>query len=111
MLYVPPILDLDGQCGDWTRDELGEMDHRFVAAVERAFELGLESRAAASATYAVNSKQRADEIAVELAWRFFRDAKFDVPAAAILVRCPGVAPERVREGIRRRFVSWIGAAR
>jgi hypothetical protein len=74
MLYVPPILDLDGQCGDWTRDELEEMDHRFVAAVERAFELGLESRAAAAATCAVNGKQRADEIAIELAWRWFADA-------------------------------------
>src|SRR5262249_935898 len=50
MLFVPPILDLDGQCGDWTRDRLEEMNKNFVAAGERAFELGLESRIAAVAT-------------------------------------------------------------
>ena len=34
--------DLDGA---WTREQLLEMDMRFAAALERAFELGLESRA------------------------------------------------------------------
>src|SRR5262249_5885969 len=39
-------------CGDgvWPRDRLLTMDASYTAAVERAFELGLESRAAAAAT-------------------------------------------------------------
>ena len=46
------------------------MDDRFTAAVKAAFDLGLESRAAAAATYAMSGKQRAEEIAIELAWRY-----------------------------------------
>ena len=34
--------------GIWTRERLLEMDAHFVAALEKAFELGLESRASAS---------------------------------------------------------------
>ena len=59
-------------CGLRSRRELEEMNDRFVAAVERAFELGLESRASASVTVKMNGKQRADEIAIELAWRWLR---------------------------------------
>ena len=112
MLFVPSLSDLDPELcnGIWSRDQLEEMDRRFVDAVETAFQLGLESRVAATATYAMNCKQRADEIAIELAWRWFRDAKFDVPAAAILVRCPGVSPERVRAGFKRRLTSWISSS-
>src|SRR5262249_41980829 len=32
----------------WSREELEQMDTRFVAALEKAFELGLESRASAA---------------------------------------------------------------
>ena len=38
----------DEQDGLWSRERLVEMDARFVAALERAFELGLESRASAT---------------------------------------------------------------
>ena len=38
----------DERDGPWTREQLIEMDARFVAALERAFELGLESRASAA---------------------------------------------------------------
>ena len=56
--------------GLWSRDQLEAMNDRFVAAVERAFELGLESRAAAAATVRVNSllngsQRRAEEAAIE----------------------------------------------
>src|SRR5215813_10566995 len=50
MLFVPPIGDLDAQSGLWSREQLLEMDSRFVAALEAAFAKGLESRAAAAAT-------------------------------------------------------------
>jgi hypothetical protein len=45
-------LDEELLCGDgvWPRDRLLTMDASYTAAVERAFELGLESRAAAAAT-------------------------------------------------------------
>ena len=38
----------DERDGPWTREQLEEMNNRFVAALERAFELGLESRASAA---------------------------------------------------------------
>jgi len=37
------------QHGGWTPEQLIRMDSRFVAAVERAFRLGRENRASASA--------------------------------------------------------------
>src|SRR5262245_28313055 len=114
MLFVPPFsLDsADGVCsGTWTREQLLAMDACFTAAVLRALELGLESRAAAAATYAASGKQRADEITVELAWRWFRDAKFEATAVEVIARCPGVALERVRVGFKQRLASWIGEVR
>lgn len=113
MLYIPPTGDLDAQSGTWSRSELLEQNDRFVAAVERAFANGLESRSAARATYAVNGKRRLTvDAVVEAAWCWFKDdAKFEATAVEVLARCPGITPECVREGIKRRFVSWIGAAR
>jgi hypothetical protein len=43
-LYEPG----DEQNGAWTRERLLEMDAHFSAALEHAFELGLESRASAA---------------------------------------------------------------
>jgi len=38
------------------------------------------------------------------------DAGLDVSSAAIIARCPGVALERVRAGVRRRLMeSLLGA--
>ena len=113
MLFVPPILDLDGQRGLWTRAQLEEMDHRFVAAVELAFSKSLESRAAAAATYVVNGKQHTEAV-IEAAWCYLRtnmDAGIDVSFAEVLALCPGVAPERVRAGFKRRLTSWIEGVR
>jgi hypothetical protein len=99
-------------CGDYTREQLIEMNDRFVAAVEAAFAAGLESPSAARATVKVNGKQRlTEEGTIELAWRWFAEAKFQATALEVMARCPGVAPECVREGIKRRFASWIGEAR
>jgi len=36
------------ECETWTREQLVEMDARFVAALEQAFELGLENKASAA---------------------------------------------------------------
>src|SRR5262249_12029576 len=58
--------------GTWSREQLLEMDGRFTAAVERAFGLGLESRAAASATVRIgfrNGKDAAVEGAIEAGGR------------------------------------------
>jgi hypothetical protein len=38
----------DEQNGGWTREQLEAMNARFSAALEHAFELGLESRASAA---------------------------------------------------------------
>jgi len=108
MLFVP-CLPGDEVCGDYTREQLLEMNDRFVAAVETAFEAGLESSAAAAATYsrsAMNGKRCAEAV-IEAAWLWFVDAKFDVPAAAIMARCPGVSPERVRVAFKERFFSQV----
>ena len=108
---------LDGELlygdGLWTRDQLGEMDRRFVAAIELAFAKGGESRAAAAATYVVNGKQHTEAV-IEAAWCYLRtnmDAGIDVSFAEVLARCPGVAPERVRAGFKRRLTSWIEGVR
>src|SRR5262249_40994387 len=43
-LYEPG----DERDGSWSREQLLDMDARFVTALERAFELGLESRTSAA---------------------------------------------------------------
>src|SRR5262249_47445487 len=52
------------------------------------------------------SRQRAEEAAIEAAWRWFVDAKFDVPAAAVLGRgrggYPDVSAEEGRVGFKKR---------
>src|SRR5262249_9601106 len=105
---ITSLDELDSD-GTWSRDQLERMDAAFIGAVLRAFSSGHESPVAASSTVRLNGSRRlAEEAAIGAAWRWFVDAKFDVPAAVILARCPGVAPERVREGIKRRFASWSG---
>ena len=99
--------------GLWSRAELERMNDSFTVAVERAFELKLESRAAAAATYsgnAMNGKQYIEAV-IEAAWRWFRDAKFEATAVEVVARCPGVSPELVRVGFKRRLASWIGEVR
>jgi len=112
MLFVPSISDLDGQCGDWTRERLLEMNDRFTAAVERAFELGLESRAAARATVRVgrNGREAVVEAAIESAWRYLRtnmNAGIDISFVEVLAfareRCSGVTAEQVRVEFKKRF--------
>jgi hypothetical protein len=106
--------------GLWSREQLEEMNRRFVAAVELAFAKGVESRAAAGATVRIGHRngQQYTEAAIEEAWRYLRanmDAGIDVSFMEVVARVrassPGVAPERVREGIRRRLASWIGEVR
>jgi len=108
MLFVPPILDLDGQCGDWTREELVAMNDRFVAAIEAAFAAGTESRTAARATVSFrNGKAAAIESALEGAFNFLCAKKGEVSAAEVVgyvrARCPGVDVPRIRFGIEQRF--------
>src|SRR5262249_61652958 len=107
---APLFSEFDGQYGDWPRERLIEINDAFVSVVERAFELGLESRAAASASVKMNGKLRADEIAIELAWRWLRenmDAGIDISfvevVAFVQARCSGVTPARVRAGFEWRF--------
>jgi len=110
MLFVPLFSELDGQCGDWSRDQLLDMDSRFVAAVEAAFRAGLESRTAAAATYVVSGKQRAEAM-IEAAWRYLRtnmDAGIDVTFLEVAARCPGIDPHRVYVGIKRRLIETRG---
>jgi hypothetical protein len=122
MLFVPPF-SLDSAeevCGDYTRERLEAMDAAFVAAVELAFAKGAESRAAAGATVRVGYRngQQYTEAAIEEAWCYLRtnmDAGIDVSFMEVVARVrassPGVAPERVREGIRPRLFSWIEEVR
>jgi len=104
-------LDEELLCGDgfWTRDQLEEMDRRFVAATELAFAKGGESRAAAAATYVVNGKQHTEAV-IEAAWCYLRtnmDAGIDVSFAEVLARCPGITSARVRAAFKERLTSWI----
>ena len=111
MLFVP-CLPGDEVCGDYNCEQLLEMNNRFVAVVQAAFAAGLESRAAAEKTVNVNGRQRlTEEGTIELAWRFFVAAKFEMTAVEIRARCPCVAPERVRVAFRERLFSQIGHTR
>jgi len=119
MLFIPLISDLDGQCGDWTRDQLLEMDAAFVAAVEAAFRSGLESRAAAAATArlkpALNGNQRlAMDAALGAAWDWFVGVKFEATAGEVLARvravCPRVSAEQVRVEFKTRLCGSNGVA-
>ena len=95
------------------------MNEAFTQAVERAFELGLESRAAAAATVRVNSllngsQRRAEEAAIEAGWGQLCSNKGDVSFSEIVAfvreRCPNIELARVREEFRWRFrergVGW-----
>src|SRR5262249_61095466 len=90
MLFVPCICG-DEVCGDWTREELEAMDAAFVERLEAAFQAGLESRAAASATVQLNGKQQrlTEEGTIELAWRWFTGAKFQATALEVIGPLPG----------------------
>jgi hypothetical protein len=110
MLFVPFSFDLDEQCGDglWSRAQLEEMNRFFVAAMEQAFANGGESRASAAATVRVGSRRLAEEKVIEAAWSWFQNIKFQAGIAEVLSRCPGVAPERVRVGFRKRLLAAAG---
>jgi len=82
----------------------------------RAFELGLESRAAAATVSFWNGSRRlAEEAAIGAAWDQLCKRKGEMAASEVLafVRelVPGVPPERVRAEFKRRLFSWIGEAR
>jgi len=120
MLFVPPHVDLEGQSGLWTREQHLEMDNRFTAAVEAAFQARHESRAVAAATVRIgyrNGKQRAEEAAIEAGWNWLRknmsEGK-DVTSAAVVAfvreRCPGVDHACIREGVRRRLMDFASNA-
>jgi hypothetical protein len=98
----------DVRYGDWSREQLQEMDALFVARVEAAFEAGLESRAAAKATVQVGRASAVDvERAIEAAWAWFQSVDQDVAFSAVVafvrVRCPNVAVECIRAGFEKRF--------
>src|SRR5262245_39889656 len=92
--------------GDYTPARLLEMNSCFVAAVTAAFQAGLESRAAASATV-VTKRRVTENEAIQAAWNFLWQKDGDLPFAAIVAfvraRCPGVDPAYVRAGFERRF--------
>jgi len=114
MLFVPPIGDLDAQSGLWSREQLLEMDSRFVAALEAAFAKGLESRAAAAATVRIdqNGREAAIESAIEAAWDRLCSAKGEMSASEVVMfvreRRPNIDPMRVRFGLEQRLRRGVG---
>ena len=103
-------LDEEFLSGDglWLRDRLEQMDASFVAAVERAFELKLESRASAAATVSFRSgKAAALEGALEGAWNSLISKRGEMAASEVVAyvraRCPGADVSRIRFGIEQRL--------
>jgi len=99
--------------GLWPRDRLEQMDAAFTGAVLRAFAAGLESPSAAAATVSFRKgSQRLEEAAIESAWHWFADAKFQATAVEVLefvrARSLSVTAERVRVEFRRRI--FLGLA-
>jgi len=97
----------DEVCGVWTRSQLFEMNERFIAAVEAAFQAGLESRVAARSTFRAKSREEVIEAAIEQAWLWLWEKAGNVSSAEVVefvrTRCPGVKLECIRAG--RRAVS------
>jgi hypothetical protein len=102
MLFIPSG---DEVCGLWTRSQLFEMDARFTARVEAAFQAGLESRSAARATVRVGRNGKA--AALEGAWKFLISKEGQVSASEVVAfvreRCPNIDQARVRAGLAERF--------
>ena len=93
------------------------MDSRFRAALERAFELGLESRAAAAATVQIKSslngsRRLAVDAALGAVWNWFKDLKFEATAVEVVARvqasCPDVTVEQVRADFKKRLYGSDG---
>jgi hypothetical protein len=79
-----------------------------TAAVQRAFELDLESRAAATATVSFrNGKAAAIEGAIEAAWDLLCSKKGQMLASEVVAfvraRCPDVDISRIQFGIEQRL--------
>src|SRR5262245_51044989 len=120
MLFVPSSLfDLDPELcsGLWARSKLEEMNDRFVAALEAAFQAGLESRMAAAATVRVGprlngSRLLAEQAAIGAAWNWFREAKFEATAVEVVARvrasCASVTAEQVRAEFKKRLYGSEG---
>src|SRR5262245_7678854 len=115
MLYVPSF-DLDEQCGLWSRTQLEDMDAAFVAAVRAAFDQGLESRAAASATIDVKAPslngnarrvEAAIEAVIEKAWDLLCSKEGEIAFSEIVVfvreRVPNIELDCIRFGFEQRF--------
>jgi len=110
MLQRTFFSDLDELDGIWSRERLIEMNDAFVSAVERAFELGLESRAAASATVRIGAVRNGDarriEAAIEAGWQELCRQRGDISFSEIVQfvrkRCL-VDPEVIRVGFAQRL--------
>jgi hypothetical protein len=98
--------------GLWPRDQLERMNASFVAAVETAFQLGLESRAAAAATVRLRSSLNGsrllvEDTAIQAGWELLCSKEGEISFAEILgfvrERCPNIDPMRVRFGFEQRF--------
>src|SRR5262249_7140194 len=110
--------ELYAGCGLWSRSQLEEMNDRFVAAVTAAFDQGLESPAAASATVQLGprlngSRLLKEQAAIGAAWKFFVDAKYEATAAEVVARvraiCPKVSAETIRVEFWKRLRGSDGA--
>jgi len=117
MLFGPLFPDLDSELcnGTWTREQLIEMNDRFVAAVSNAIRSGRESAAAVSATVRINSslngsRRRTKEAAVieaiEVGWtelcRRKGDMAFLEVAQVVREQCL-VDLEVIRRGLAHRL--------
>jgi hypothetical protein len=109
MLLLRSWLESDVLHGDWTREELMEMDSRFCEAMNQALERGLESRVAATATVRVGKRRVTEEEAIETVWRWFcrnrnvEDIAFADVVARVRALLPNVTAVRVRAGFEKRF--------
>jgi|SRR5215813_9827533 len=117
------FVDLDeellGSDGFWPRDRLLAMDTSYTAAVERAFELRLESRVAAGATVLLKSslngnRRLAEDAAIGAAWNLLCSRRGEMAASEVMAfvrdRGPNIEPAYVRAGLaerlRQRGAGW-----
>src|SRR5262249_42642104 len=84
----------DEVCGIWTREQFVQMNDRFVASVQAAFDQGLENPAAARATIRVKSslkgsRRLAEDAAIGGVWNWFVGVKFEATAVEVMARVRG----------------------
>jgi hypothetical protein len=114
MLFAPSRLDFllaepgDARYGDWSREQLMEMNDRFTSAVATAIRNRQENPASVSATIRIaRSTAVVEEAAIQAAFNLLMQCEGEMAFAEIVKVvqscCPGVTAARIRASFEQKF--------